>query len=116
MGAPERRSPVKGSRQMTTAVNDRAGGPKALVDQGTTILIDRKEYSAPRRGHDGNILTGLNIRSLADPPIDAGRDLFEIVPGGYDRKVDDDTEVEISDGLRFFTAPQQINPGLGRRP
>lgn len=90
-------------------------GPGAPVDQGTTILIDRKEYHVPWPVHGENVLTGLEIRNLADPPIDQSRDLFKIVVGGSDRKVDDDTEVEIRDGIRFFTAPRQINPGRGRQ-
>jgi hypothetical protein len=39
--------------------------------------------------------------------------LFEVVPGGSDIKILDDQVVEIRDGLRFFTAPAQINPGSG---
>ena len=101
---------------MTTVLNDREDGPQALLDREITILIDRREYPASRHVRDPNVLTGLKIRSLAEPPIDGRRDLFEIVPGGYDRKIDDDTEVEISDGARFFTAPRQINPGRRRRP
>ena len=94
---------------------DRKEGPGAPVDQGTTILIDRKEYHVPWPVHGNNILTGLEIRNLADPPVDQNRDLFEIVAGGSDRKVDDDTKVDIRDGIRFFTAPRQINPGRGRQ-
>lgn len=94
-----------------TASNVRQEGPTGPVDQGTTILIDRKEYHVPWPVHGKNVLTGLEIRNLATPPIDGSRDLFEIVPGGSDPKIDDDTEVEIRDGMRFFTAPRQINPG-----
>lgn len=97
-----------------TASIDRKEGPGGPVDQGPTILIDRKEYHVPWRIHGETVLTGLEIRRLADPPVDPNRDLFEIVAGGSDRKVDDDTEVEIRDGIRFFTAPRQINPGRGR--
>jgi hypothetical protein len=37
--------------------------------------------------------------------------LFEVVPGGSDLKIEADTQVEMRNGLRFFTAPAQINPG-----
>lgn len=94
-----------------SASNVRQDGPQGPVDQGTTILIDRKEYHVPWTVHGKNVLTGLKIRGLATPPIDVGRDLFEIVPGGSDPKIDDETEVEIRDRMRFFTAPRNINPG-----
>ena len=48
---------------------------------------------------------------MPDPPISAGRDLFEIIPGRPDHKVENDDRILISDGLRFFTAPNTINPG-----
>lgn len=99
---------------MTESI-ERQEGPQAPVDQGTKILIDRKEYHVPWTVHGKNVLTGLEIRRIADPPVDYRRDLFEIVAGGSDRKVDDDTKVDIRDGIRFFTAPRQINPGRGRQ-
>lgn len=70
------------------------------------IRIDRTEYVVHERKR-----TGLQLRHLAVPPIAADRDLFEVVPGGSDRKIENETEVKIRDGLRFFTAPAQINPG-----
>jgi hypothetical protein len=70
------------------------------------IRIDRTEYVVHERKR-----TGLQLRHLAVPPIAADRDLFEVVPGGSDRKIENDTEVKMRDGLRFFTAPAQINPG-----
>ncbi len=96
---------------MQTSTNVRQEGPQGPVDQGTTILIDRKEYPVPWPVHGKNVLTGLEIRNIATPPIDMTRDLFEIVPGGSDTKIDDETEVEIRDRMRFFTAPRNINPG-----
>ena len=71
-----------------------------------TIKIDRIEYEVHERK-----LTGLQLRNLPKPPIGSDRDLFEVVPGGSDRKIADDLEVRMRDGLRFFTAPAQINPG-----
>lgn len=71
-----------------------------------TIKIDRREYEVHERE-----LTGRQLRHLPNPLIGPDRDLFEVVPGGSDRKITDDMEVKMRDGLRFFTAPAQINPG-----
>jgi len=70
------------------------------------IQIDRVRYEVKQTQ-----LTGAQIRNLPSPPVGPDRDLFEIVPGGTDRKIADDQVVKIHDGLRFFTAPGQINPG-----
>lgn len=70
------------------------------------IKIDRKEYKVRER-----VLTGAQLRRLPEPDIGPDRDLFEVVPGGSDRKIANDQEVKMRDGLRFFTAPAQINPG-----
>jgi hypothetical protein len=70
------------------------------------IKIDRTAYVVHERKR-----SGLQLRHLAVPPIGADRDLFEVVPGGSDRKIENETEVKMRDGLRFFTAPAQINPG-----
>jgi hypothetical protein len=70
------------------------------------ITIDRIEYVVRRR-----VLSGQQLRDLVSPPIPQNLDLFEIVPHGTDRKIEDGTEVTMCDGLRFFTAPAHINPG-----
>jgi len=70
------------------------------------IRIDRTAYKVSERE-----LTGLQLRNLVRPPIGQDRDLFEVVLGGSDRKILDTEEVKMRDGLRFFTAPAQINPG-----
>ena len=70
------------------------------------IRIDRTEYEVSQRE-----MTGLQLRNLVHPPIGPDRDLFEVVLGGSDRKIADTEEVKIREGLRFFTAPAQINPG-----
>jgi hypothetical protein len=57
-------------------------------------------------------MTGAQLRHLPTPPIGPERDLFEVVPGGTDEKIGNDQVVEIRNGLRFFTAPAHINPGL----
>ena len=75
-----------------------------------TIKIDRAIYKVHARE-----LTGQQLRAVSDPPIGADRDLFEVVPGGSDIKILDDDVVKMRDGLRFFTAPAQINPGASKR-
>ncbi|HVA57606.1 MAG TPA: multiubiquitin domain-containing protein [Gemmatimonadaceae bacterium] len=70
------------------------------------IQIDRVHYTVT-----ASAMTGTELRQLPTPPISQDRDLFEVVPGGADRKIDDGTVVEIRDGARFFTAPAHINPG-----
>jgi hypothetical protein len=70
------------------------------------IQIDRVHYTVAQR-----FITGEQLRHVPPTPIGPDRDLFEVVPGGTDRKIADSEEVEIRDGKRFFTAPAQINPG-----
>ena len=79
-----------------------------------TIRIDRKEYRVPPELLDRGKLTGEQIRRLADPDIGRERDLFEVVPGGSDRKIDDNDRVLIRNHMRFFSAPAVINPGSER--
>lgn len=70
------------------------------------IKIDRTTY----RVHEA-ALTGAELRRLPEPDIGPDRDLFEVVPGGSDLKIEATAKVEMRNGLRFFTAPAQINPG-----
>lgn len=70
------------------------------------IQIDRVHYTVTQRH-----MTGLQLRHVPPTPIGPDRDLFEVIPGGTDRKIADNEVVEIRDGKRFFTAPAQINPG-----
>jgi len=72
------------------------------------INIDKHDYKVTLRH-----MTGTQLRHVPTPPIGPDRDLFEVVPGGSDRKIGDEELVEIRNGLRFFTAPAQINPGAG---
>ena len=73
------------------------------------IQIDRVHYTVHQRK-----MTGTELRHVPSAPIEPDRDLWEVVPGGTDRKIEDADVVEIRNGLRFFTAPAQINPGLSR--
>lgn len=70
------------------------------------IKIDRTTYKV----HEPS-LTGAELRQLPTPDIGSDRDLFEVVPGGSDLKIEGEARVEMHSGLRFFTAPAQINPG-----
>lgn len=70
------------------------------------IKIDRTTYKVTQL-----VLTGAELRRLPQPDIGLDRDLFEVVPGGSDLKIELQTKVEMRNGLRFFTAPAQINPG-----
>lgn len=87
--------------------DDRADDQKDLdKDKVFDIKIDRTEYQVRKK-----VLTGADLRKLPEPDIGPDRDLFEVVPGGSDLKIEMNTKVKMRDGLRFFTAPAQINPG-----
>jgi len=70
------------------------------------IRIDREHFKV-----SAETLTGAQLRQLPNPAIGDDRDLFQVVPGGSDTKIEREDGVEMRDGLRFFTAPAQINPG-----
>ena len=70
------------------------------------IQIDRVHFTVTEK-----TMTGAELRHLPPTPIGADRDLFQVVPGGQDKKIEDNDPVEMRNGLRFFTAPSQINPG-----
>lgn len=70
------------------------------------IQIDRVHFEV-----DQSEMTGTELRQVPPQPIAADRDLFEVVPGHSDVKIEDATVVELKNGKRFFTAPATINPG-----
>jgi hypothetical protein len=70
------------------------------------IQIDRTHYTVTQEH-----MTGAQLRQVPNPPIGPDRDLWEVVPGAPDLKIGDTDTVEIRNGMRFFTAPAQINPG-----
>jgi len=76
------------------------------VKREFVIKIDRHDYTVHQP-----TMTGRELRHLPKPPIGPDRDLFEVIPGGSDRKISETEVVKMRDGLRFFTAPAQINPG-----
>lgn len=73
------------------------------------IQIDRVHYTVLK-----SEMTGAELRQVPPTPIGPDRDLFEVVPGGSDRKIVDTDIVKIHEGERFFTAPAHINPGRAR--
>ena len=85
--------------------SEETGEPKPPA-HGFQIQIDRAHFTVHQED-----MTGAEIRQVPTPPIGPDRDLFEVVPGHSDIKVEDTTVVEIRNGKRFFTAPATINPG-----
>ena len=75
--------------------------------KGFHIRIDRTDYTVFEEK-----LTGAELRQVPPTPIPPDRDLFEVRPGQKDLKIKDDDTVQMYDGLRFFTAPDKINPGV----
>lgn len=77
------------------------GGPPHV-----NIQIDREHFDVKTV-----TMTGAQLRALPSTPIPPTRDLFQVVPGGQDVKIGDSQVVPLKSGMRFFTAPAQINPG-----
>lgn len=86
---------------------DNEGFEKPDPDKSFEIQIDRTMYTLTE-----NRITGADLRRVPDPPIPPERDIFEIIPGQSDRKIENDDRIIVRDGLRFFTAPNTINPGI----
>ena len=84
------------------------GFEKPDDDKTYTIQIDRAQYMVT-----GHRLTGEDLRKVPTPPIPPDRDIFQIIPGHSDKKIEDTDRILVTDGLRFFTAPNTINPGIG---
>jgi hypothetical protein len=93
------------TNEVATHGGSSADGPEAHKER-FQIQIDRVHYTVEQ-----DTLTGAQLRSLVEPPIGQERDLFEVVPGGTDRKIEATDVVRMRNGLRFFTAPSHINPG-----
>jgi len=74
---------------------------------GPEIRIDHKPYRAPK-----HIMTGLELRVLAQPPIGQQDDLWLEHPGPEDDiKVGNDMPIHLKEGMHFYIAPATINPG-----
>jgi hypothetical protein len=74
------------------------------------IQIDREHFKV-----EAQTLTGAELRALPPTPVPPNRDLFQVVPGGSDVKIGETDTVALKSGMRFFTAPSQINPGARAR-
>lgn len=70
------------------------------------IHIDRKQFKVA----EGE-MTGARLRALPDPDVGPEFDLWLEVPGGEDRRIDNEESVKLKNGMHFFTAPSVINPG-----
>lgn len=73
------------------------------------VQIDRVHYEVFEQ-----VMTGAELRVVPPPPqgpISADRDLFLVIPGGTDEKIESGQAITLHNGMRFFTAPTQINPG-----
>ena len=71
------------------------------------IHIDKKEYESP------NPTTGAALYKLGS--VDAGKyDLFLEVHGKGDDKMipNDETPIELKNGLHFYTAQKHLTPGV----
>lgn len=75
--------------------------------KGFDIRIDRTDYIVTQEK-----LNGEQLRHVPETPIPKDRDLFQVVPGHDDLKIKDDDTVVMHDGLRFYTVPSTINPGM----
>ena len=90
---------------MTDPTNQHTGEPGTHAHE-FKIQIDRVHYDVSTRE-----MTGEQLRHVPPTPIPETRDLYEVRPGEQDRFIGDKDDVEIRNGLRFFTAPHHINPG-----
>ena len=99
---------MPGSGEATVGKENRSADPTGFPGE-VRIKIDRNDRAVPPDLLKGGTLTGSEIRHVGQ--VGPDRDLFEVVPGGSDRKIENDEAVETRNGMRFFTAPQRINPG-----
>lgn len=73
---------------------------------GTPIHIDKKTYFVQEP-----TITGAQLRQLPDPPIGDDYDLYLEVPGGQDKLIGDNEEIDVKAGMHIFSAQRNINPG-----
>lgn len=74
-------------------------------DTKFVIHIDRQQYKV-----DHSPMTGTELRQLAS--LGADVDLYLEERGDEDdRLIDDDDEVELKNGMHFFSTPRNITPG-----
>jgi hypothetical protein len=80
--------------------------PNINPKETIVIVIDNKKYRAPAA-----VLTGGELRKLADPDIGAGFDLWQEIPGGEDNLVEGTERIKLRNGMSFYSANSTINPG-----
>lgn len=76
-----------------------------------SIHLDRHAFEVFERK-----ITGAGLRVLPSPDVAADRDVWLDVPDRRDRKIQDEDVITLQNGMRFFTAPGRINPGIRRKP
>lgn len=117
-GAATAGGPVPGGGASGPVARTGEGGTPTPVEppKGIHIRVDRVDRLVSSDLLTDGTMTGRQIRELRNPPIEDDRDLFEIVPGGSDMKIEDDQAVVIREWMRFFSAPKTINPGSPGAP
>jgi len=75
-------------------------------EKQVVIHIDRKPFKVME-----DEMSGTELRSLPDPDIGPEFDLWLEVPGGEDKRIENEEAVKLRNGMHFFTAPSVINPG-----
>ena len=63
-------------------------------DKKITILINNREYKAPKPS-----MTGREIKELGGGPMDYW--LILVVPGGEDKQIQDEEVVDLKSGMHF---------------
>ena len=78
-----------------------------MAHSEVTIHIDKTTYKSPTP------TTGYPKALYALGKVPAGYDLFEEVPGRGDDKLipNNGAEIDLKDGLHFYTAKQALNAG-----
>lgn len=81
-------------------------GDELRPNEKLTIVIDAKKYRVTVR-----VMTGAQLRRLAEPNIGPEYDLWQEVPGGEDNLVGDKERIKLRDGMGFYSSSCEINPG-----
>ena len=81
-------------------------GDELRPGEKLTIVIDKKKYRAPTR-----VMTGAQLRRLAEPDIGPDFDLWQEIPGDEDNLVSDHERIKLADGMGFYSSSREINPG-----
>jgi hypothetical protein len=77
-----------------------------MSQESITIHVDKVEYKVSSES-----MSGADLRGVPQPPVPSDRDLWLEVPGGDDVKIEGDKTYQLKNGMHFFTAPANINPG-----